>query len=222
MFASIEKTLAQLFSRPFRSVLYRSVGLTIGLFIIIGIAAQAALARFAEMPYEWLGTMAAIAAGLGVVIGAVFLLAPITSLFAGLFLDEIAATVEERYYPGDPPGRELPLSRSMIIALKFTAVVIVVNIGVLFLLLLPGINLIIFYIANGYLLGREYFEMVALRHYSYAEVRALRQKHRLKVFLSGAVIAFLVSIPILNLLTPLFATAFMTHQFKRIQRTLSS
>jgi len=217
MISSLEKTLAQLFSKPFRSVLVRSLGLTIGLFIAIGFAAEGALGYFAEIPNEWLSTLAAIAAGLGVFFGAIFLLVPITSLFAGLFLDEIASAVEARFYPDDAPGRELPIARSLVIALKFTLVVILVNIGVLFLLLLPGINLIIFYVANGYLLGREYFELVALRHYPYAQAKALRRKYRLRVFLSGLLIAFLVSIPILNLLTPLFATAFMVHQFKRIQ-----
>ncbi len=217
MLSSFEKTLAQLFSKPFRSVLIRSLGLTIGLFVAIGFAAEGALRYFAAIPNEWLSTLAAVATGLGIFFGAIFLLVPITSLFAGLFLDEIAGAVEARYYPGDPPGRELPIARSLVIAAKFTLVVILVNIGVLFLLLLPGINLVIFYIANGYLLGREYFELVALRHHPYAQARRLREKYRLRVFLSGLLIAFLVSIPILNLLTPLFATAFMVHQFKRIE-----
>lgn len=215
MFASLEKTLSQLFSPPFRSVLLRSVGLTIGLFIVIGIAVQSALATFAVMPWEWLAAVAAILAGLGTLIGAVFLLAPVTSLFAGLFLDEIAAAVEARYYPNDAPGTELPIAQSMLVAVKFTFVVILVNIGVLILLLLPGINLIAFYIANGYLLGREYFELVAMRHHPINEAKALRRRHRFKVFLSGLVIAGLVSIPLVNLLAPLFATAFMTHQYKR-------
>lgn len=215
MFGSLEKTLSQLFSPPFRSVLLRSIGLTIGLFIVIGIAIQSALATFAVMPWEWLATLAAVLAGLGTVVGAVLLLAPVTSLFAGLFLDEIAAAVEARYYPHDPAGTELSIPQSMLVAVKFTFVVILVNIGVLLLTILPGINFLAFYIANGYLLGREYFELIAMRHHPIEEARALRRKHRLRVFLSGLVIAGLVSIPIVNLLAPIFATAFMAHQYKR-------
>ncbi|PLX43304.1 MAG: cysteine biosynthesis protein CysZ [Hyphomicrobiales bacterium] len=215
MLHSLEKTLAQLFSPPFRSVLLRSIGLTIGLFIVIGIGVQAALASFAVMPWEWLAAVAAILAGLGTLVGAVFLLAPVTSLFAGLFLDEIAGAVEARHYPHDPAGTELPLAQSLFVAVKFTFVVILVNLGVLIMLILPGINVIAFYLANGYLLGREYFELVAMRHHPIDEARALRRKYRLRVFLSGLVIAGLVSIPLLNLLAPLFATAFMTHQYKR-------
>ncbi len=216
MFASLEKTLSQLFSPPFRTVLFRSIGLTIGLFIVIGIAIQSALATFAVMPWEWLAALAAILLGLGTLVGAVLLLAPVTSLFAGLFLDEVAAAVEARYYPQDPTGQELSIAQSMFVATKFTIVVILVNIGVLLLTFLPGINFIAFYIANGYLLGREFFELVAMRHHPIDEARALRRKFRLRVFLSGLVIAGLVSIPIVNLLAPLFATAFMTHQYKRL------
>ena len=192
--------------------------MTIGLFIVIGIGVQSALATFAVMPWEWLAAVAAILAGLGTIVGAIFLLAPVTSLFAGLFLDEIAASVEARYYPNDPAGRELSIAQSMLVAVKFTFVVILVNIGVLLIIWLPGINFTAFYIANGYLLGREYFELVAMRHHGIAEARALRRKHRFRVFLSGLVIAGLVSIPVVNLLAPLFATAFMTHQYKRFTK----
>lgn len=215
MFASLEKTLSQLFSPPFRSVLFRSIGLTVGLFIVIGIAVQSALATFAVMPWEWLAALAAILLGIGTLAGAILLLAPVTALFAGLFLDEIATAVEARYYPNDPAGRELSISRSMVVAIKFTFVVILVNLGVLLIIWLPGINFLAFYVANGYLLGREFFELVAMRHHSIAEAKALRRKYRLRVFLSGLVIAGLVSIPLVNLLAPLFATAFMTHQYKR-------
>ena len=86
----------------------------------------------------------------------------------------------------------------------------------LFLLLIPGVNLIAFYLGNGYLLGREYFELAAMRHLPAAEARQLRQANRGLVFLCGVIIAGLASVPIVNLLTPLFATAFMVHVYKRI------
>ena len=148
--------------------------------------------------------------------GSVFLIAPITSLIAGLYLDDIAAEVEKHHYPGDPPGEELPLLATMAISLKFGLLVIGVNLLVLVLLLLPGVNLVAFYVANGYLLGREYFELAAFRHLPLEDARRLRKANRGRVFLSGLAIAGLVSIPIVNLLTPLFATAFMVHTYKDV------
>ena len=98
--------------------------------------------------------------------------------------------------------------------LKFFLVVLVVNLVALFLLLVPGVNLIAFYVGNGYLLGREYFEMVAMRHLPAEEARRLRKANLATVLLCGLIIAGLASVPILNLLTPLFATAFMVHIYK--------
>jgi CysZ protein len=91
-----------------------------------------------------------------------------------------------------------------------------VNLVALLLLLVPGVNLIAFYAGNGYLLGREYFELVATRHMPSAQARRLRKSNRLTVFLCGLIIAGLASVPILNLVTPLFATSFMVRVYKRL------
>ena len=71
--------------------------------------------------------------------------------------------------------------------------------------------------ANGYLLGREFFELAALRHMSREEAAELRSAKGLQVFLAGLVIAGFLAVPLLNLLTPLFATAFMVHVFKKMR-----
>jgi CysZ protein len=93
-----------------------------------------------------------------------------------------------------------------------------VNILALFLLLIPGVNLIAFYLGNGYLLGREYFELAAMRHMPAAEAKQLRKANRVTVLLCGLIIAGIASVPILNLITPLFATAFMVRIYKRLAR----
>jgi CysZ protein len=94
--------------------------------------------------------------------------------------------------------------------------VLLVNVVALFLLLIPGVNLIAFYVGNGYLLGREYFELAAMRHMSLAEAKRMRKANRLTVLLCGLIIAGVASVPILNLVTPLFATGFMVRMFKRL------
>jgi CysZ protein len=160
-----------------------------------------------ETAIQWLG-------GFALVVGSIFLIPPVTSLIAGLYLDDIAAVVEREHYPADPPGRELPTLQAVWLAVKFFIVVLLVNVVALFLLLIPGINLIAFYLGNGYLLGREYFELAAMRHMPPAEAKSLRKANRLTVFLCGLIIAGLASVPILNLVTPLFATAFMVRVYK--------
>ena len=145
-------------------------------------------------------------------------LVAIVLVIAGLYIDDIAAQVERTNFPADPPGRELPVAQSVWLALKFFIVVLLVNIVALFLLLIPGVNLIAFYLGNGYLLGREYFELAAMRHMAPAEAKSLRKANRLTVLLCGLMIAGLASVPIFNLVTPLFATAFMVRIYKGLAR----
>ncbi|MFT4180662.1 MAG: EI24 domain-containing protein, partial [Rhizobium sp.] len=95
---------------------------------------------------------------------------------------------------------------------------IVGNIVALFLLFIPGVNLVAFFLVNGYLLGREFFEFAAMRFRSPEEARRFRAKHALTVFLAGLVIAAFLAIPIVNLLTPLFAAGMMVHLHKLISR----
>jgi CysZ protein len=137
-------------------------------------------------------------------------------LIAGLYLDDIAAVVERQGFPDDPPGRELPIAGSIWLAVRFFFVVLIVNIVALLLLLVPGVNLIAFYVGNGYLLGREYFELAAMRHVSEREAKRIRKANSTSVLLCGLVIAAVASVPILNLVTPLFATGFMVRMWKRI------
>jgi uncharacterized protein involved in cysteine biosynthesis len=47
----------------------------------------------------------------------------------------------------------------------------------------------------------------------FAAVYKLRRKHRSKLFVSGVVIALLFTIPLVNLIAPVVATAFMVHIF---------
>jgi len=218
MLAAAVKAINQILSPPFRNVLWRSLGITVALLVVIWLGLQALLGAVVDLPYGWLDAAIAIFAGLGLIVGMAFLAGPITSLVAGLFLDEIAAHVEASHYPDDPPGRELPLARSLVLSAKFAVLVVLVNLVALLLLLLPGVNLIAFLVANGYLIGREYFELAALRHLPEAEAKRLRQTNRVPVFLGGLMIAGLLAVPFVNLLTPLFATAFMAHLFKRVQR----
>ncbi len=117
-----------------------------------------------------------------------------------------------------PPGTALPAGQAIVLASRFAVVSLLVNILALLLLLVPGVNLVAFFTANAYLLGREYFELAAMRYRPIAEAKALREHHGLCIFLYGMPLAALLAVPILNLLTPLFATAFMVRIHKRMMR----
>jgi CysZ protein len=227
--AAARQSLLNLFAPETRSVFWKVLGLTIlvliGLwFALRGVFVTYAWPYFAElMPSVpdwagWLTFVFAILAGVGLALGLALLIAPVTALIAGLFLDDVAEVVEKRDYPSDPPGKAMPMARAVIESLQFLGVVIVGNIIALMLLLVPGINLMAFFLVNGYLLGREFFEFAAMRFRPSLEAKAFRKKHRGTVFLAGLLIAGFLAIPFVNLLTPLFAAGLMVHLHKAISQ----
>jgi CysZ protein len=78
------------------------------------------------------------------------------------------------------------------------------------------VGVFIMWLANAYLLSREYFEMTSLRHMPPAQARALRRSHASGVFLAGLIPAGLAFIPLANLIVPMFSTSYFTHLFKAL------
>jgi len=216
MLTAAGRAFQQLFTPAFRAVLLKCVAFTIGLLAVLIIGIEWTFSHFVQLPgwiektIEWLG-------GLALVVGSIFLIPPVSSLIAGLYVDDIAAEVESTTYPQDPPGKPVATLLAIGLALKFFVVVLAVNVLAVVLLLIPGINLIAFYLGNGYLLGREYFELAAMRHMPPDEAKQLRRAKRVTVLLCGLIIAAIASVPILNLITPLFATAFMLRILKGLR-----
>lgn len=136
-------------------------------------------------------------------------------LISSLFVEQVADAVERRHYPALPAAPGLPLAEGFQSTLKLVAAGVALNLLALPLYLIPGANIFIFLGLNGYLLGREYFETVAQRRYGRAATVAMRRQLRVPVFLSGVVIAMMLTIPLLNLIAPVVATAFMVHRFER-------
>jgi CysZ protein len=137
------------------------------------------------------------------------------SAVIGIFLDDIADAVEAKHYPTDPPSRDIALWSSIWDALKFFVVVILCNLIVLPLYFIPVVNLFVYYLLNGYLLSREFFQQVAVRHHPMKEVNSLRKLDSAELFITGVVIAFSMTIPIVNLAVPIIATAAMVHLYKK-------
>jgi CysZ protein len=225
------KALSQILSPPMRSILWRSIGLALVLIVVLAIGLQRLLSFLAtsgevwaeailgpsfQTPLDILAWIVSIAAGLGVVLGAVFLMPAITSLVASVFVDEVADHVEREHYPAEHPGVALPFGRAMTEGVKTALLTILVYLIALPFVFIAGAGFIAFFIATAWLLGREYFELAAMRFRSPAEAKAMRKENAATVFTAGLIIAAFVSIPIVNLATPLFGMAFMVHMHKRL------
>jgi uncharacterized protein involved in cysteine biosynthesis len=225
------KAMSQILSPPMRSILWRSIALALVLIVVLAIGLQRLLSFLAtsgevwaeamlgpsfQTPLDILAWIISIAAGLGVVLGAVFLMPAITSLVASVFVDEVADHVEREHYPAEHPGVALPFGRAMAEGVKTALLTILVYLIALPFVFIAGAGFIAFFIATAWLLGREYFELAAMRFRPPAEAKAMRKENAATVFTAGLIIAAFVSIPIVNLATPLFGMAFMVHMHKRL------
>jgi uncharacterized protein involved in cysteine biosynthesis len=225
------KALSQILSPPMRSILWRSIGLALVLITVLAIGLQRLLSWFATSGEGWAETMlgpnfhtalnvlswvVSIAAGFGVVVGGIFLMPAITSLIAGVFVDDVADLVEREYYPTEQPGMALPITLATIEGVKIALLTLVVYLIALPFVFVAGAGFLVFFIATAWLQGKQYFELAAMRFRPPAEAKLMRKDNAATVFAAGALIAAFVSIPIVNLATPLFGMALMVHMHKRL------
>lgn len=216
MYSAITMAIGQLGDPAFRSVLLKALALTVGIFFLLGVGATTVFSSYVpNFQWEWVNTVLSALTGLGFVVGGFFLFPLVISALIGLFLDDISDAVEEKHYPNDEKAHDVPIMSSIWDALKFLTVIIVCNIIVLPLYFIPVINLFVYYILNGYLISREYFQMIAIRHHDVEGVTRLRKTKSTELFILGVIIAFCLTIPIVNLITPIIATAAMVHLYKK-------
>jgi uncharacterized protein involved in cysteine biosynthesis len=220
------KAVGQMLDRRFLGVLARALALTLALLAAFSGAAVWLVGFLPPTLDLWLvgeveTPLTAIrAATLGaLVIASAFLMFPVAAAFVGLFLDEIADAVEARHYPDLGKAHGLTLWQEVRAGVTFAAFVLAVNaVAFVFYLLSGPLAPFVFWAVNGYLLGREYFEMVAARRVGAEGTRELRRRHRLRIWLAGTLMAVPLSLPVVNLFVPLLGVATFTHMFHRFWR----
>jgi len=211
MFFALGRALAQLPDPEFRRPLLYSLGLTTLVFAALWVGLWFILRRTSIFDIFWLDWVVDALGGLAAIVLTVILFPGIAAAIMSLFLDRVVAAVETRYYPELPPARAAPFLEQLVGALRFLAVVVGFNLLALPLYLIPALNLVVFYGLNGYLLGREYFELVAPRRLAAPAARELWRTCRGQALAAGAVFALIATVPLVNLAAPVLAAATMTH-----------
>lgn len=198
----------------------------LGCSVLLGIASFAAvwlgiayvLTHTSVTGIGWLEAAVDVLGGLATLVLTWLLFPLVLSACVGLFLDGVAAAVEARHHPQLQPAPGLPWWQSLAVSARFLIVVIVCNVLLLALLLVPPVYPVAYVLVNGVLVGREYFELVALRRCPPATARQLRRSHRLELLLMGIVVTAMLAVPLLNLITPVIGTAAMVHRFEAWRR----
>ncbi|MEL6523080.1 MAG: EI24 domain-containing protein [Pseudomonadota bacterium] len=220
------KALGQLGDRRFLGVMAKGVGLTILLLAAVTVATLWGLGwllpdqfTLAGITIKWVDNLVSWAFVGIMLLASVFLMVPVASLFTGFFLEEVADAVEDRHYPHLPSVTPVPIGDTVRDSIGFFGVLIVMNlIAVALALVFLPVAIFIFWAINGFLLGREYYQMVAMRRLGRDGANADRKQNWLTVWIAGILMAAPLSVPLINLVVPVLGVATFTHLFHRLQR----
>ncbi len=217
--------LGQIGDPKFRAVLLRGVGLTIVLLIAACALAIWLINRLSgneiSLPFigavPWLNDVLNYSGIFVVLILPIFLMVPVASAITSMFLEDVAQAVEDKHYPSLPTVPGIPFSESLRDGLSFMGVLIVANLLALILYaIFTPLAPFIFWGMNGFLLGREYFTLAAMRRLGREGARKLRAKHATTIWMAGILMAIPLSVPLVNLVIPILGVATFTHIYHKL------
>lgn len=221
--------LGQIGDPRFRRVLFIGIGLTFALLI----AAYAGLLVLLNwmvgdavtLPFlgevNWLKDLLSLSSFIFMMVLSIFLMLPVASAITSMFLNDVAQAVEDKHYPQLPDAPEIPFGEALRDTLSFLGLLIFANIvafiiGSVLLLIFTPIWALVFWGLNGFLLGREYFTLAAMRRIGRDRAKQLRRKHMGKIWLAGTLMAIPLSVPLLNLFIPILGAATFTHIYHKL------
>ena len=220
------KSVAQFDDPKFRRVLWRGMGLTIALLIAACLLVNFGINQLLSSAWaanligdqSWLGALINIGGVLFTIALSIWLMVPVTSAIIALFLDEVAQAVEARHYPHLPKQTATKLQDQILVGIRFLGILLLANVGALILsMIVPLLAPFVFWATNGYLMGREYFQMAAMRRMPLAQAQELYQRHQGSIWTAGILMAIPMSIPLVGLFIPILGAATFTHQFERLR-----
>ena len=219
------KALSQFGDPRFRRVLWLgialSIALLVGAYAVILWLIEWLDPEGVELPgvgrITWLGDLLSWGSLVFMLVLSMFLMIPVASAITSLFLDDVAQAVEDRHYPHLPVPPRVSLWEGARDTLSFLGLLIGANAVALFLYVaFPPAAVPIFYALNGFLLGREYFQVAAMRREGREGAARLRRQHLGQIWMAGALMCVPLSIPVLNLLIPVLGAATFTHLYHRV------
>jgi CysZ protein len=218
MIAALFKALNQMPDPAFRQAIGKTFLFSFLLFVGLLFGTWWLLAETQLFPWAWLETTIDLLGWVAGLIAAFVLFPGAALVIISLLLEPVARAVEAKHFPDLDPPRHQPVSEALSIALRFAAITVFLNVLLLPVYFIPVLNVLVFGALNGYLLGREYFELIAPRRLEPAAIRPMWKRYRGRLWIAGVVIALLLSIPLINWVMPVAAAAFMLHIFEKLRR----
>jgi CysZ protein len=222
VFQALGKALGQFDDPRIQAIVWKSLLGALVIFTLLGFGLWFLAGWLVAGLAHWVDWIAHFGTLILTVALSWFLFPVAVTAVVGFFLEDVAAAVENRYYPGRPPARQQRFAAMVWSAARFACVALLLNLALLpaylLLLVFPPFYLLVFYSVNGYLLGREYFELVAYRRLEERDADELRRAGRGRVMLAGVAMTFMLTIPVFNLVAPIAATAFAVHLFEAMRK----
>ncbi|NJO55726.1 MAG: hypothetical protein HC834_04475 [Rhodospirillales bacterium] len=213
MLQAFVKAIEQIGDPALRRIVLKGLLFAVGVFALLWGGVTVVLTQTTIFQTGWLDSVIDVLGGVATLALTWLLFPAVVTAIMGIFLDDAADAVERRHYPQLMPPRRQSIQEIILNSAAFLGITVLLNLLALPFLLIAPVFPFVFYGVNGYLLGREYFEVVALRRLDPLTAKRYRRTHRLRVFLAGLVIAFLFTIPVINFVAPVIATAAMAHLF---------
>ena len=220
---AIALSISQFSDRRFQRVVIKSTLLAILALWALAAGGGSVLGWLlsGDLTLPWIGTITFKGSLIGwgafwIILGlSVFLMVPVTSAISAFFVDDVARAAEERHYPNTQALYRSKLTEEVRESLGFLGTMLAANlIALIFYALFTVFAPIIFLSLNGYLIGREYFYMVAKRHLGRDNALSAFRDNRFRVWMCGLILVVPMSVPLLNLLVPALAAASFTHLFQ--------
>ena len=218
--------LGQIRDPRFRTVLAKGLLLTILFLFMFYVAVLCALLWVLPdvIALPWLGEISvprqfvSLGSFLVMAVLSTFLMLPVAAAFTGIFLDDVADAVEARHYPMLSPAPRIGLMDGLRESIGFLGIVLVANLVALVLYFTP-LSPFVFFGLNGFLLGREYFRVIAVRRLGRRDAGRLFRQHLPVIWITGALMAMLLTVPLFNLLVPVLGAATFTHIYHELTST---
>ena len=215
--------LCQIRDPRFRTVLAKGLLLTILFLSALNVAVLCVLLWiFPEViALPWMGEISvprqfvSLGSVLVMAVLSAFLMVPVAATFTGIFLDDVADAVEARHYPMPSLAPRIGSMDGLRESISFLGVVLVANLVALVLYFTP-LSPFVFFGLNGFLLGREYFRVIAVRRMGRKAAGRLFRQHLPVIWIAGALMAMLLTVPLFNLLVPVLGAATFTHIYHEL------
>jgi CysZ protein len=217
----IFRSIMELLESDLRLILIQCCFFAVLVIFLLGICWVFFIASINIFGFSILNSLASWISAFGAVIVGFILFPPVVLLIGSFYSEKICTLVEQRHYIDQLGTRNTSVIELIGSSMKIFGLTLLTNLLLtpiyLLGLIVPGLSFVVFYSVNGYLIGREIFEIVSCRHLTQEEGRQLRSANNSRVTWLGIVIVVLSTVPVVNLCIPIFGIVVMTHLFHQIK-----